>query len=101
MNYLHLLLSPQTNELMKPVQNHLYYETLSRYLSSNFIADLNKYSADEIVRMYIEDYIIPTLKEKLPDNAFIKYLCFGLKTDSEGKERGFYKLPFKIGRAHV
>ena len=27
-------------------------ETLSRYLSSNFIADLNKYSADEIVRMY-------------------------------------------------
>jgi len=46
--------------------------------------------------MYIEDYIIPTLKEKLPDNAFIKYLCFGLKTDSEGKERGFYKLPFNM-----
>lgn len=42
-------------EVIKKQRQYLLYtnaETLSRYLSSNFIADLNKYSADEIVRMY-------------------------------------------------
>ena len=62
----------------------------------NFIVNLDSKDNIDSFRMYIEDYIIPTLKEKLPDNAFIKYLCFGLKTDSEGKERGFYKLPFNM-----
>lgn len=62
----------------------------------NFIINLDNKDNIDSFRMYIEDYIIPTLKEKLPDNAFIKYLCFGLKTDSEGKERGFYKLPFNM-----
>jgi hypothetical protein len=40
----------------------------------------------------MEDYVIPTLKEKLPNNSFIAGLTFGLKTDpTTGKERGFFK----------
>lgn len=62
----------------------------------NFTINLDRKDSIDSFRMYVEDYIIPTLKEKLPDNAFIKYLCFGLKSDPEGGERGFYKLPFNM-----
>lgn len=62
----------------------------------NFTINLDRKDNIDSFRMYVEDYIIPTLKEKLPDNTFIKYLCFGLKSDPEGGERGFYKLPFNM-----
>lgn len=42
-------------EVLKKQRQYLLYTnvgTLSRYLSSKFVADLNQYSADEIVKMY-------------------------------------------------
>ena len=40
---------------------------------------------------YIEEYAIPLLKEKLPENRFISLLTFGLKNNEP-----FYKLPFNM-----
>lgn len=42
-------------------------------------------------RKYIEDFVIPKLKEYLPDNKFINSLTFGLKNGIP-----FYKLPFNM-----
>ena len=42
-------------------------------------------------RRYVESYVIPLLKEKLPNNKFIQQLIFGVKNDTP-----FYKLPFNM-----
>lgn len=42
-------------------------------------------------REYVENYVVPLLKQKLPNNRFISLLTFGLK-----KGIPFYKLPFNM-----
>ena len=71
------------------------YETEGATLLNDtpgFTINLDSNLNIESFRYYMEDYVIPTLKEKLPNNSFIKGLTFGLKTDpTTGKERGFFK----------
>ena len=49
-------------------------------------------------RTYIEEFVIPLLKEKLPNNKFVKNLVLGLKTvDSKNHiKEPFYKMPFNM-----
>ena len=49
-------------------------------------------------RTYIEEFVIPLLKEKLPNNKFVKNLVLGLKTvDSKNRiKEPFYKMPFNM-----
>lgn len=78
----------QLNDL---IDQHLRYSwilsknisiNIPPYARNNPVADRlylnNKESIDDFIK-YVEEYIIPTLKEKLPDNKFIQSLTFGLK----------------------
>ena len=67
------------------VPANAYGNVAPEILRLNTIENIDKF------RKYVEDYAIPTLKEKLPNNRFIALLTFGLRQNIP-----FYKLPFNM-----
>lgn len=62
-----------------------YNNAVPEVLRLNSTQNIDKF------RRYVEDYAIPTLKEKLPNNRFVSLLTFGLRQNIP-----FYKLPFNM-----
>lgn len=56
-----------------------------------YVLNLNTPKRISQFRWHVEDYVIPTLKEKLPNNRFISLLTLGIKQGIP-----FYKLPFNM-----
>lgn len=93
----------EIRELKDQVDKHLINSwIISKGLSITIPADpvnnpaayvLNLDNPEHITqfRWHIEDYVIPTLKEKLPNNRFISLLTLGIKQGIQ-----FYKLPFNM-----
>lgn len=57
---------------------------------------LNTDERIENFRKYMESFVIPYLKENLPNNTFISKLTFGLKLNDQGEKIPFYRLPFNM-----
>lgn len=90
-------------QIKDAVDQHLINSwIIAKNFSITIPAGVNNNPAPEILRLdnnanidqfrqYVENYAIPLLKEKLPDNKFISLLTFGLKQGIP-----FYKLPFNM-----
>lgn len=93
----------EIREIKDQVDKHLINSwIISKGLSITVPAEAYNNAAPEVLRLntpknidrfrrYVEDYAIPMLKEKLPNNRFISLLTFGLKQNVP-----FYKLPFNM-----